>query len=64
MEGGDFIMASTPSISVSKLANVASLLAFVAAALGNTVFGYSGLELVAGGLALHAGADVLESVLS
>lgn len=57
-------MASTPTLSISKLVNVASFLTFVAAALGNTVFGYSGLELVAGGLALHAGADIIENVLS
>lgn len=57
-------MAHTPSVSVSKLVNLGSLVAFVAAALGNTLFGYSGLELVAGGLALHVGADVIDSVLS
>lgn len=57
-------MANTPSLSISKLVNVASFLTFVAAALGNTVFGYHDLQLVAAGLALHAGADVIESVLS
>lgn len=57
MEGGDYM-------NIHKLANVGSLLAFAAAALGHAVFGYSGLELVAGGLFLHAGADLIEDVLS
>ena len=56
-------MAHTPSLSISKLVNVASFISLVAAALGNTVFGYSGLELVAGGLALHVGSEVIENVL-
>ena len=52
------------SVSIAKLAHVGSLVAFVAAALGNTVFGYSGLELIGGGLALYAGGDLLEDILS
>ena len=51
-------------ISVKKLAHLGSIVALVAAALGNTVFGYSGLELVAGGLALHVGGDLLNDVVS
>lgn len=57
-------MANTPAVSISKLANLAAVLALAAAAFGNTVFGVSGLELVASGLALHVGGDVLESVLN
>lgn len=57
-------MANTPSFSVSKLVNLGSFVALLAAALGNTLFGYSGVELVAGGLALHVGADVIDNVLS
>lgn len=52
------------NMNIHKLASVGSLLAFAAAALGHAVFGYSGLELVAGGLFLHAGADLIEDVLS
>ncbi len=55
---------ATKSLSIKKLAHVGSVVALVAAALGNTVFGYSGLELVAGGLALHVGGDLLEDVIS
>jgi uncharacterized membrane protein len=51
-------------VSVSKLFHVASLVAFIAAIFGNTVFGHSGIELVAAGLAFHAGADLAEDVLS
>lgn len=54
---------SLSGISISKLANVASVVALAAAAFGNTVFGLSGLELVAAGLALHSGGDLLEDVL-
>lgn len=50
--------------SVSKLAHISALVALVAAALGNTLFGHSGLELVSAGLALHVGGDLLEDVLS
>lgn len=57
--GGDHMQ-----ISVSRLANVGALLAFGAAAFGNVVFGVSGLELVAAGLGLHAGGDLLEDILS
>lgn len=59
MRGGDHMQ-----ISVSRLANVAALLAFGAAAFGNVVFGLQGLELVAAGLGLHAGGDLLEDILS
>lgn len=59
MRGGDHMQ-----ISVSRLANVAALLAFGAAAFGNVVLGLSGLELVAAGLGLHAGGDLLEDILS
>lgn len=57
-------MTSGISVSVSKVANLGALLAFGAAAFGNAVFGLSGLELVAAGLGLHAGAGLLEDVLS
>ena len=50
-------------VSVSKALKVASLVAFVAAAFGNTVLGHSGLELVAAGLALHTGAGTVKKVL-
>lgn len=52
------------NVSISRLAHVGSLLAFGAAAFGNTVFGNSGLELVAAGLALYVGGDIAEGVLS
>lgn len=58
------IMASSSGISISKLAHVGSLVAFVAAGLGNVVFGHGGLELVSFGLALHVGGELAESVLS
>lgn len=51
------------NVSVSKAFKVASLVAFVAAAFGNTVLGHSGLELVAAGLALNSGAGVAKKVL-
>lgn len=51
-------------MNFGKLANVGALVALAAAALGHTLFGYSGLELVAGGLFLSAGADLIEDVLS
>ena len=51
-------------VSVSKLASLAALVAFIAAAFGNTVVGLEGLELVAAGLGLHTGADILDSLLS
>lgn len=63
-EGGDSIMAASSGVSISKVAHAASLVAFVAAAIGSTLFGHTGLELVAGGLALYAGGDLLEDVLS
>jgi len=56
-KGGDLIM-------VHKLFYVASLVAFGAAVLGDTVFGHSGLELVSAGLFLYVGADLAEEVLS
>lgn len=52
------------SMNYSRLANVAALVAFGAAVLGNTLFGAGGVELVAAGLFLHAGADTLEDILS
>lgn len=52
------------NISVSRLASVASLVALVAAAFGNSVIGLEGLELVAAGLALHVGGDTIDSLLS
>lgn len=58
--GGDSVM----HISISKLAHVGSLVAFVAAVFGNTVFGHAGLELVSAGLALHVGGELLEDVLA
>lgn len=51
-------------MNIGKLFHVASLVAFAAAAIGNTLFGHSGLELVAGGLFLYAGGDLAEDVLS
>lgn len=51
-------------MKIKKLAKVGSLVGLVAAALGHAVFGYSGLELVAGSLALHYGGDLLDDVLS
>lgn len=61
---GDSIMASSSGLSISKLAHVSSLVALVAAGLGNVIFGHGGLELVSFGLALHVGGDLLEDVLS
>lgn len=52
------------SVSISKLFHVASLVAFGAAAIGSTLFGHGGLELVAGGLFLYASGDLAEDVLS
>lgn len=52
------------NVSISRLSHVASLIAFAAAAFGNTVFGNGGLELVAAGLALYVGGDIAETVLS
>lgn len=51
-------------VSVSKLAQVASLFAFGAAIFGNVLFGHAGLELVSAGLFLHVGGDLIEDVLS
>lgn len=51
-------------VSVSKLAQVASLFAFGAALFGNVLFGHGGLELVSAGLFLHVGGDLIEDVLS
>ena len=51
-------------MSISKLFHVASIAAFVAGAIGSTVFGHSGLELLSGGLALYVSADVIEDVLN
>lgn len=50
-------------MSISKLFHVAAIGAFVAAAIGSTVFGHSDLELVAAGLALYTGAELAEDVL-
>lgn len=55
--GGDYM-------NISRFVSVGSLVGLVVAALGHTLFGYSGLELVAGSLALHYGADLIEDVLS
>lgn len=52
------------NISVARLASVASLVALIAAAFGNSVIGVEGLELVAAGLALHVGGDTLDALLS
>lgn len=48
----------------SKLFYFLSFLTFVLAFFGNTVFGYSGLELVSGGLALYVGADLIDGFLN
>lgn len=52
------------NVSVGKLFKVASLVAFGAAALGNVLFGHSGVELVSGGLFLYVGGDIAEEVLA
>lgn len=57
-------MANGKSVSIKKLAHVASLVALVGGVLGSTIFGHSGLELVSAGLALHVGGDLLDDVLS
>lgn len=57
-------VTSSMQISIRKLANVGALVAFGAALLGNAIFGHAGLELVAAGLALHTGADLLEDILA
>lgn len=51
-------------MNIAKLFHVASIVTFVAAAIGSTVFGHSDLELVAAGLALYVGADVADDLLS
>lgn len=47
---------------VSKLFVVASVVSFIAAAIGEAVFGVAGLELVAAGLAFHVSADLAEDL--
>lgn len=51
-------------ISISKLAHVASIVFFGVAAFGGALFGHAGLELVGAGLALFAGGDLLEDIVS
>lgn len=49
---------------VYKLVNLAALVAFGAAVLGDTIFGHAGLELVAAGLFLHVGSDTIQELVS
>lgn len=52
------------NVSVSKVFQVASLIAFGAAAIGSVLFGHGGIELVSAGLFLHVGGDLAEDVLA
>lgn len=51
-------------LSIAKVANVAAIVSFIAATISATLFGHAGVELVAAGLALHVGGDLLESAVT